>query len=290
MSVSRRALVLPAAALVAAWAAGTSGAVERKGKAGAMAGSIKSGGASAVIVEAARASLAPTGRLRVAINYGNTVLARKDPATGAPTGVSVVLARALAERLGVPVELIEFPAAGMVFEAMEKGAWDVAFMAIEPERAVKIDFSPAYVLIDGGYMVRADAPYRSVADLDKPGVRIAVAAGAAYDLYLSRNLKQATLIRVPTGPEAVKLFMADRSLEAVAGVRPFLIEMGRGKPAYRVLDGRFSRIAQAMAVPRGRGVAAAYVRDFIEAMKASGVVRKALDDSGQDGATVAPPA
>lgn len=260
----------------------TSGAFVLAGEA---AGAAASGSA-----EAAKMSLAPTGRLRAAINYGNTVLAQKDPATGALSGVPVTLARALGERLGVPVELIDYPAASMVFEAMENAAWDVAFMAIEPERAVKIDFSPAYVLIDGTYMVRAGSPYGAVADLDKPGIRIAVAAGAAYDLYLSRNLKRAELVRAPTGPAAVEMFMADPKLHAVAGVRQFLIDMGRGKPGYRVLDDRYSRIDQAMAVPRGRGPGAAYVRAFIEAMKASGAVRTALDASGQDGAVVAPPA
>lgn len=246
--------------------------------------------ARSVSIAEARDSLAPTGRLRAAINYGNTVLAQKNPATGELAGVSVVLARTLGQRLGVPVDLVGFPAAGMVFDAMEKGVWDVAFMAVEPERAVKIDFSPPYVMIDGTYMVRSEAPYRSVADLDKPGLTIAVATGAAYDLYLSRNLKSAALKRAPTSQAAVEMFLADDRLAAVAGVRQFLVDASRGKPGLRVIEDRYSRIDQAMAVPRGRGAGAAYVRAFIEEMKATGVVRKALDATGQDGAVVAPPA
>ncbi len=267
---------------------------------GAMAASIRRAGltgaslppppAKPVAFGVAKKSLAPTGRLRAAINYGNTVLAQKNPKTGELTGVSVMLARALGERLGVPVDLVEFPAAGMVFEAMEKGVWDVAFMAVEPERAVKIDFSPPYVMIDGTYMVRRDAPFRSVADLDRPGTRIAVATGAAYDLYLSRNLKSATLTRGPTSLAAVEMFNADPKIDAVAGVRQFLVDISRGRPDLRVIEDRYSRIDQAMAVPRGRGAGAAYVRAFIEEMKASGAVRKALDATGQDGAEVAPPA
>lgn len=240
----------------------------------------------------ARAALAPSGKLRAAINYGNTVLAQKDEKTGALTGVTVVLARTLAARLGVPLEMIPFPAAGQVFEAMGQNLWDVAFMAVEPERAVKIDFSAPYVSIDGTYLVRASSPYRTVADLDKPGVRVSVARGAAYDLYLSRNLKNAEIVRGATGVEAVDMFLAGKErLDAAAGVRQFLADAARGKPDYRVLADRFSQIDQAMAVPRGRPPAgAAYVRAFVEEMKASGLVRKALDDTGQDAANVAPPA
>jgi polar amino acid transport system substrate-binding protein len=236
-------------------------------------------------------SLAPTGRLRAAINYGNTVLAQRNPQTGELTGVSVVLANTLGQRLGVAVDLVPFAAAGMVFDALERQAWDIAFLAIEPERAVKIEFSPPYVMIDGTYMVRRNSAFRSVADLDKPGLKIAVATGAAYDLYLSRNLKNAALVRSPTSPAAVEMFMASEEIAGVAGVRQFLIDIGRGKPGYRVIEDRFSRIDQAMAIPRGRPAAgAAYIHDFLEEMKASGVIRKALDQTAQDAATVAPPA
>ena len=243
--------------------------------------------AGAAASDAARA-LAPSGRLRAAINLGNGVLAQRDAATGELKGVSVVLARALAERLKLPVDLIAFDSAGMVFEALDRQGWDVAFLAVEPERAVKIEFSPPYVLIEGTYMVRKDAPFRSVADLDRPGVRVSVAKGAAYDLYLSRTLKQATIERASMTGTAIALF-EDARLDAAAGVRQALVDAARGRSDLRVLEDSYTTIAQALAVPRGRPAAAAYVRDFIEEMKTSGRVRAALDATGQDGAVVAPP-
>jgi polar amino acid transport system substrate-binding protein len=237
--------------------------------------------------DAAR-SLAPTGRLRVAINLGNGVLAQRDATSGALTGVSVVLARALGERLNLPVDLTAYDAAGQVFDSLESGAWDVAFLAIEPERAAKIDFSQPYVYIDGTYLVRRDAPFRRVEDLDRKAVTIAVGRGAAYDLFLTRTLKNAELKRAPTSAAAVEMFKAGGA-DAAAGVRQALLDAARGRNDLRVLADRFTRIDQAMAVPRGRAAGAAYVRTFLEEMKASGRVRAALDATGQDGAVVAPP-
>ena len=231
--------------------------------------------------------LAPGGRLRVAINLGNGVLAQKDAKTGELGGVSVMLAKALGEQLHVPVDMTSYPAAGEVFDAM--GKWDVAFLAVEPERAEKIQFSDPYVYIDGTYMVRTDSPYQKVADLDKDGVRISVSRGAAYDLYLTRNLKHAQIMRAPATPSAIALFMNEK-LDAAAGVRQALVDAARGKPEYRVLADRYTRIDQAMAVPKGHPVGAAYIHSFLEQMKASGKVRTALDATGQDGAVVAPPA
>src|SRR6185295_2666783 len=155
---------------------------------------------------------APSGTLRAAINQGNTVLAQKGP-NGEALGITVDLARELARRLGVPIELITFDAAGKVFEALKRGAWDIAFLAVEPVRAAEIDFTAPYVLIEGTYMVRKDSALQKIEDVDKAGVRIAVATGSAYDLYLSRTIKSATLLRAPTGPEALAMFMRD-GLEA----------------------------------------------------------------------------
>ena len=240
-----------------------------------------------VSAAAAAKDLAPSGRLRVAINLGNGVLAQKDPKSGELGGVSVVLAKALGEELHVPVDMTPYPAAGEVFDAI--GKWDVAFLAVEPERAEKVQFSDPYVYIDGTYMVRTDSPYQKVDDLDRDGVRISVSRGAAYDLYLSRNLKHAQIVRAPATPSAIALFM-DEKLDAAAGVRQALVDAGRGKPQYRVLADRYTRIDQAMATPKGHPIGAAYIHDFLERMKASGKVRSALDATGQDGATVAPPA
>ncbi|MGQ6302030.1 transporter substrate-binding domain-containing protein [Serratia sp. IR-2025] len=156
--------------------------------------------------------LAPQGVLRAAINYGNPVLAQAG-AGGKPQGASVELAAALAQELGVALELVTYDAAGKVFADLDSGAWNLAFMAIEPVRAAQIAFSEPYVIIEGTYLVANDAPYFEVAQLDRPEVRIAVGQGAAYDLFLSRTLQQAQLVRAATSAEAIALFF-ERGLEA----------------------------------------------------------------------------
>ena len=234
--------------------------------------------------------LAPGGRLRAAINFGNPVLAQKAPGTGAPCGVSVDLARALGERLGLPVDLVTFEAAGKVFEALKTtGAWDLAFLAIDPVRAAEIAFTSPYVVIEGTYLVRAASPFRAVDQLDRDGVRIAVGQGAAYDLFLTRTLKQAQIVRADTSAAAIDLFLAG-GLDAAAGVRQPLSAAARAQPGLRVLDGRFTAIEQAMGLPRARAAGLAFVQSFIEEMKASGFVAAALARSGQGDAAVAPPA
>ena len=234
-----------------------------------------------------QADLAPTGKLRAAINFGNPVLAQKDPTTGEPRGVSVDLARELGRRLALPVELITFDAAGKVFEALKIGAWDVAFLAIDPARATEIAFTAPYVVIEGTYLVPADSPLRAVEDVDRQGVRVAVGAGSAYDLYLTRTLQRAELIRAPTSPAAIDLFLRDK-LEVAAGVKQPLVQFAKGNPNVRVMDGRFMAIEQAMGTPKGRERGGRFLREFIEEMKASGFIAKALDKSGQRDATVAP--
>jgi polar amino acid transport system substrate-binding protein len=233
--------------------------------------------------------LAPTGKLRAAINLGNSVLAQKEG--GEIKGVTADLARELARRAGVPLELVPFEAAGKVFEALKAGAWDIAFLAIEPVRAAEIDFTPPYVLIEGTYMVLKDSPLKEIADVDKPGIRIAVGPGSAYDLYLTRNLKHATLVRAHTGGgrAMIDLFLKDK-LEVAAGVKQPLVDYAKTDPNVRVMDGRFMEIRQAMGTPKGRTFAAGYLPGFIEEMKASGFVADALKRSNQLDATVAPPA
>ncbi|MDB5477080.1 MAG: transporter substrate-binding protein [Phenylobacterium sp.] len=232
------------------------------------------------------AELAPSGVLRAAINLGNVVLARRDP--DGPAGVSVDLARELGRRLGLPVELVAYATGGEVIPGLDRGAWDVAFLAIEPERAVRVSFTQPYVFIDGTYLVRDGAPFGSVADLDADGTRIAVAAGAAYDLALTRQLRHATLVRAPTSAAAVELFRAE-NLNACAGIRPLLVAAAAAGPGLRVLPDSFSRIEQGMALPAGRPRAARCLDDFVEAVKASGLVRDLLDRHGQGGTEVAPP-
>jgi polar amino acid transport system substrate-binding protein len=233
---------------------------------------------------------APTGKLRAAINLGNMVLAQKDPASGEPRGITVDLARELARRLGLSVELVTFDAAGKVFDALKTGSWDIAFLAIEPVRAAEIAFTAPYVIIEGVYLVPKDSALRAVADVDRDGVRIAVNKGSAYDLYLSRTLKHAKLVR---GENGIDLFLKDK-LEVAAGVKQPLAAFAKTHPDVRVMDGRFMEIRQAMGTPKlryeGRDAAPRYLHAFVEEMKATGFVAKALERSNQPDAAVAPPA
>jgi polar amino acid transport system substrate-binding protein len=234
--------------------------------------------------------LAPTGKLRAAINLGNSVLAQSDGATGQPKGITPDLAYELGRRLGVPVELVTYQSAGKVFGDVKSGAWDVAFVAIEPVRAAEIEFTAPYVIIEGGYMVPKESPLQTIADVDRPGVRIAVGVGAAYDLYLTRTIKNASIVRAPVGGgrAMIDMFINDR-LEVAAGVKQPLVAYAKDHPEMRVMDGHFMEIQQAMGTPKGRLAGAAYLRSFVEEMKASGFVADAIARSNQS-AAVAPPA
>jgi polar amino acid transport system substrate-binding protein len=234
--------------------------------------------------------LAPTGKLRAAINLGNAVLAQPDGPNGQPKGITPDLAIELGRWLGVPVELVVYQAAGKVFDAVKDGAWDVSFVAIEPVRAAEIEFSAPYVIIEGTYMVPKDSPLKMIADVDRSGVRIAIGVGSAYDLYLTRTLKNATLVRAPVGGgrAMIEMFVNDK-LEAAAGVRQPLVAYANDHPEMRVMDGYFMEIQQAMGTPKGRMAGAAYLRAFVEEMKASGFVADAIKRSNQS-AAVAPPA
>ena len=226
--------------------------------------------------------------LRAAINLGNPVLARSNPAGIEPTGASVDLARELGRRLGVPVALVIFDAAASVLAAIESSAWDVAFLAVDPARAAAILFTAPYAIIEATYLVRDDSPLHAIEHFDRPGMRIAVGKGAAYDLYLTRTLKEAELVRSDTSTGAVELFLA-AGLEAAAGVKRALLDYAGTHPGLRVIDGRFTAIEQAMATPTGRPAARAYLQAFVEDAKRSGFVAAALERSGQHDARVAPP-
>jgi polar amino acid transport system substrate-binding protein len=226
---------------------------------------------------------APTGTLRAAINYGNSVLVQRS-ASGELSGITVDLATELGRRLGVTVTLVPFDAAGKVFEALKIGAWDVGFLAVEPVRAAEIDFTAPYVIIEGVYMVPKDSALKTVADVDRDGVRVSVNKGSAYDLYLTRTLKHATLTRSDDG---VGTFKKDK-LEAAGGVRQPLEEYAKTDPSVRVMDGRFMAIQQAMGMPKGRSKAHAYLKSFVEEMKASGFCAASLKRANQPDAQVAP--
>ncbi|WP_341796231.1 MULTISPECIES: transporter substrate-binding domain-containing protein [unclassified Pseudomonas] len=230
--------------------------------------------------------LAPGGVMHAAINFGNPVLAQRGP-NGEPQGVSVALAKALAQELGVKLEMRTFDAAGKVFAALDEGVWNLAFLAIDPVREAQISFSEPYVIIEGTYLVERDSPFQSVVDLDQAGLKLAVGKGAAYDLFLTRTLKNAELERADTSAGAVDLFL-EQKLDAAAGVRQPLQKVADLDPRYRVLGDAFTSIRQAMAVPRGRDAGAAYVRAFVERKKAEGFIHAALAQSGQADVTVAP--
>ncbi|WNC10918.1 transporter substrate-binding domain-containing protein [Pseudomonas coleopterorum] len=237
---------------------------------------------------AVRKDIAPHGDLRVAINLGNPVLAKIDERTGVFSGVSVALANALADELEISISLTAYDAAGKVFAALEDEAWDLAFLAIEPVRAEKISFSSPYVCIDGTYLVKTESKFQRASALDTGGRRIAVGKGAAYDLFLSRTLKNAELVRATTSAGAVDTFL-ELGLDAAAGVRQPLARFAKTTTGVRVLSDNFTEIRQAMAVPKGRAVAAQYVQNFINRCLQSGFVAKALDDSGERDARVAQP-
>jgi polar amino acid transport system substrate-binding protein len=233
-------------------------------------------------------AFAPTGTLRASINLGNPILANRDLATGEPVGVSVDLARGLAERLAVDLALVVFDAAGKSVEAVTAEQADIGFFAIDPLRGEGIAFTAAYVLIEGAYLVRADSPLQSNDEVDRAGQRVVVGKGSAYDLYLTRELKHAQILRSPTSPTVVDTFI-ESGAEVAAGVKQQLQADAARVSGLRLLPGRFMVIQQAMGTPRSRGEAAnAFLRQYVEEMKASGFVAQALARHGIEGASVAP--
>ena len=229
-------------------------------------------------------SLAPSGKLRVAINLGNMVLAQGT--SDSPRGITVDIARELAGRLGVPVEFSCFDQAGKAFEGFRANNLDIAFLAIEPVRAAEIEFTAPYVIIEGIYMVLKDSPLKKIEDVDAKDVRIAVAKDAAYDLFLTRSLTNATLAR---GPESFER-LSRGEVEAAAGVKQPVVAYARAHPEVRIIDGRFMEIRQAMGTQKGREAGSRYLSVFIEDLKASGFIADGLRRSNQPEATVAPPA
>ena len=235
-------------------------------------------------------AFAPTGKLRASINLGNPILANKHPQTGEAFGVSVDLARAFAKRLDVDIELVVFDAAGKSVEAVRNEQADIGFFAIDPLRGEGIAFTAPYVLIEGAYLVPNASPIRANEEVDRHGIRVTVGKGSAYDLYLTRELKQAEIVRAPTSPTVVDVFV-EQMLEVAAGVKQQLEADQQRFAGYRLLPGRFMVIQQAMGTPKPRGTeAAAYLAKFVEDMKASGFVADALQRHGIQGASVAPAA
>lgn len=234
-----------------------------------------------------RSQLASAGVLRAGINLGNPVIAQADPAGGDPRGVGPDLARELARLAGVPLRFVIFDSAGKMAAAATRDVWDIAFLAADPARAHEIQFSAPYLHIEGTYLVRDESPFRILADLDREGVRIAVGEKTAYDLFLTRSLKQAQLVRAPTSRAAIDAFLAG-ALDAVGGVRQPLLAASRKNPGLRVLEQGFMCIGQAAGIPRGRPAAAEYLAAFIENARRSGFVQRSLSRSGVTDVLAAP--
>jgi polar amino acid transport system substrate-binding protein len=240
-------------------------------------------------IPAVRAALAPTGTLRVALNMSNTLLTATDPATGEPCGLAADLGRELGQRLGVPVALLPYPNPGVLADAASTGVWDVGFIGAEPQRAQEIDFTAAYVEIEATYLVPPGSPLQAIAEVDRPGIRIAAPERSAYELYLSRSLQHAQLVRLQGADNAFKRFVADK-LDALAGLRPRLVMDQDALPGSRLLDGNFTAVQQAAGTPKGRPVGAQYLCAFIEDIKSTGLVARTIAKHNVRGLTVAPPA
>jgi polar amino acid transport system substrate-binding protein len=239
--------------------------------------------------QAVASELAPKGVLRAGINMSNFLLVTGRTPSGDPAGVSPDMARAIADRLGVPVQYVPFPKPGELADAAEQDVWDIGLIGAEPARAEKIAFTAAYVEIEATYLVPSGSPLTRIEDVDRPGVRIAVSARSAYDLWLERNIRHATLVRAEGLGGAFDLFVRDK-LDALAGLRPGLIGDAPKLPGSRILDGQFTAVQQAIGTPRKNIAAAAFLRDFVEEAKRSGFVAGLIEKHGVVGRlSVAPP-
>jgi polar amino acid transport system substrate-binding protein len=250
---------------------------------------LTSGAMANEISPATRAELAPTGTLRIGINHGNFLLVTPGSSASDPRGVAPDLARELGRRLDVPVEFVRFDTAGAMADAVRTGVWDVAFLGAEPQRAGEIAFTAAYLEIPATYLVPAGSPIRSIAEVDREGVRIAVAEKSAYELFLSRNVKHARLVLTKGLDASFEAFVSQK-LEALAGLKPRLLMDVAKLPGARMLDGQFTAVQQAIGTPKGRDAGAKYLRAFVEEVKASGLVAQAIARNAVQGVSVAPPA
>jgi polar amino acid transport system substrate-binding protein len=235
----------------------------------------------------ARKELAPSGKLRVGLNYGNFLLVLKDGPDGAPRGIAPDLGRELGRRLGVPVEFVKFAQAGQLADAVRGGSCDVGFLGAEPQRAAEIAFTKAYLEIPVTFLVPAGSPIRRIAEVDRVAVRVAVSARSAYDLYLSRTLKHAKLVRAEGIDGSYELFIRER-LDVLAGLKPRLVSEAEKLPGSRVLEGQVTGVQQAVGVSRDRENAAQFTREFVDEIKRSGLVAKIIEKYGVKGVTVAP--
>jgi polar amino acid transport system substrate-binding protein len=237
------------------------------------------------ISSAARAELAPGGKLRVGLNYGNFLLVLKDGPGGEPRGIAPDLGRELAKRVGVPLEFVRFDQAGKLADAVKDGKCDVGFLGAEPQRANEIAFTVAYLEIPVTFLVPAGSPIQAIADVDREGVRIAVADRSAYDLFLSRNIKQAVLVRAQGIDGSYELFVREK-LDVLAGLKPRLVSDAEKLPGSRILDGQITGVQQAVGTPKARAAAAQFLSTFVEDLKRSGLVKQIAAQHGVRGVVV----
>ena len=247
------------------------------------------GAMSTDISAAVKSELAPSGTLRVGLNHQNFLLVTPGSSATDPRGVAPDLARELGRRLDVPLEFLKFDSAGLLADGVRTGVWDVAFLGAEPQRANEIAFTAAYLEIPVTFLVPAGSPIRAIGDVDRQGVRIAVAEKSAYDLYLTRNVKQATLLRAQGIDGSFDLFVNER-LDVLSGLKPRLLKDVQKLPGARVLDGQITGVQQAIGTPKARAAGATFLRAFVEGVKASGVVAEAIKRNAVQGVSVAPPA
>ena len=238
--------------------------------------------------QAVLSELAPTGVLRAAINMGNFLLVTGRTPSGDPDGVSPDMARAIAEKLGVPVKYVPFERPSGLADAAGTNVWDIGLIGAEPARAEKIAFTAAYVEIEATYLVPPGSPLQSIAEVDRAGIRIGVTAGSAYDLWLDRNIQHATLVRSNASRSAWQQFTEDK-LEAYAGLRPGLLSDVQKLPGSRILDGQFTAVQQAIGTSKTNTAGAAFLRSFVEEAKASGFVASLIAKHHVKGLSVAPP-
>ena len=239
------------------------------------------------ITPAVRADLAPTGAVRVGINYGNFILATRDAATGESRGVAIDLTHTLARRLDVPTSIVAYDSVAVMVEAAPTNTWDIAFLGSDPAREKLIDFTAAYLEIEATYLVHGSSPLHAAAEVDRPGIRVAAPAKANYELFLTRNLHQAALVSTTGGGAAFELLRGGK-VDALAGLKQALFDLQDKLPGSRMLEGRFMAVQQSIGVPKGRPAGLAYLRGLVEEAKASGLVARAIAATGARGVSVAP--
>lgn len=235
----------------------------------------------------AKHELTPTGPIRVGLNFGNVLLLSKDPATGEPRGLVADVAHELGRQIGAPVQFVPYERPVYLADAADKNEWDIAFLAVEPARAARMNFSPPYVQIEASYLVRLDSQMNSIADVDRSGIRIAVAAGSAYELFLSRTIKNATIMGTKGSANAMKALYAGEA-DAVANITEVLRSSGALEKDYRVIDGHFMVIEQAIAIPKDKRAAYRYLADFVADLKRRDFVAHSIERNGARGLTPAP--